>query len=368
MTSAKTTTSTGHDTAASLGVQVTPWVSAGEILQLGATLGPHVDTIWLQDQMLARNVWVTLGALAQQGCGVGTNVTWPFGRNPIEMASSAATISELLAPGKKLTIGMGSGGALVAALFDMSKRASMVEESLHLMKALWAGSEVALDDFPLLGSRLGYVPGAVAQLTYPVPTPPQIVLAGVGPRITDLTARAADGGISASNLPVHSHAALSSADYDSISNMSKLLDRARQDPTFRLHFGMNVSVGDDREVARAHARRQVALIVGNPGMWSVMELIGLDMDSARATKAAFDAGLGVEGAAAQVSDSVVDALIIAGTPDDVIEPLADLRELALGHGYTDLFFGAPLGPDLQRAAVLLSEQIIPALWPERTAS
>ncbi len=352
----------GHST---LGVQVTPWVSTREILALGSTLTPQIDTIWVQDQMLARNVWVVLGALAQQGCGVGTNVTWPFGRNPIEMASAAATISELLEPGRTLTIGMGSGGALVNALFDMSGRAAVVEESLTLMKALWTGVEVQLDDFPLLGARLGYNANAVAQLSYPVPNPPRVMLAGVGPRITELTARAADGGISASNLPLHSRAAMTSTDYVAISNMAPLLSRARRDETFRLHFGMNVSISDDRDVARAHARRQVALIVGNPAMWSVMELIGLDMDSARATKAAFDAGLGIDGASRWVSDSVVDSLVIAGNPDDVVEPLAELRDIALDHGYTDFFFGAPLGPDLAGAATLLSERVIPALWPDR---
>lgn len=351
----------------SLGAQLTPWVSASELVAVGERLAPQLDTIWVQDQVLARNVWVTLAALAQKGCGVGTNVTWPMGRNPIEMASAAATIGELLPAGRKVTIGMGSGGALVGALLDMSNRAAVVEEALVLMRSLWEGNEVPLDDFPLLGSRLGYTAGAVAQLTYPVDTPPDIILAGVGPRITEITARLANGAISASNLPVHSRAALESDNYDSFSNMAPLVSRAKADPTFRLHFGMNVAVADDREAARAHARRQVALIVGNPGMWSVMELIGLDMDSARSTKAAFDEGLGIEGASKRVSDSVIDALIISGTADDVLEPLNHLRELAFDHGYTDLFFGAPLGPNLMRAADLLAERVIPALWPDRTA-
>ena len=111
-----------------LGVQVTPWSHIRDIVAVGETFGGQVDTIWVQDQMLARNVYVALAALAARGCGVGTNVTWPFGRNPIEMASSAATISELLAPGRTMTLGMGSGGALVSNLFRIEKRASVVEE------------------------------------------------------------------------------------------------------------------------------------------------------------------------------------------------------------------------------------------------
>jgi alkanesulfonate monooxygenase SsuD/methylene tetrahydromethanopterin reductase-like flavin-dependent oxidoreductase (luciferase family) len=350
-----------------LGVQVTPGTNARQIVALGERFGGQVDRIWVQDQMLARNVYVVLGALAQRGCGVGTNVTWPFARNPIEMASAAGTITELLAPGRTLTIGMGSGGALVASLFDMTNRTAVVTEALLLMKQLWSGVEAELDTYPLLGKRLGYRPGAKAKLTYPVENPPNIVLAGLGPQITKVTATCADGSISASNLPVNSRAAMESPAYDTISNAAPLRARAAADPTFRRHFGMNVSVGVDRDLARAHARRQVALIVGNPGMWNAMDLCGLDVESGRAVKAAFDAGLGIEGAAQQVSSATVDALIIAGTPDDVVEPLRHLRGLACEHGYTDFFLGAPLGPDPIQAAELLSTIVIPAVWPERPA-
>jgi hypothetical protein len=37
----------------------------------------------VQDQLLARNVYALLGAITYAGCGVGTNVTYPIGRNPI---------------------------------------------------------------------------------------------------------------------------------------------------------------------------------------------------------------------------------------------------------------------------------------------
>ena len=348
-----------------LGVQVTPWASAPDLVEMGARFGDQVDTIFVQDQMLARNVYAVLAALAARGCGVGTNVTWPFGRNPIEMASAAATISELLAPGRRVTLGMGSGGALAAALFDQSNRAGVVEESVRLMRALWAGEEVALDDHPLLGRRLGFVPGAVAQLTYPVAEPPRIVIAGVGPRILQTAAKLADGFLCASNLPHHSRAALElGLDAE---HAKPVHDRAAEDPTFEMHYGLNVSVSADGDRARDHARRQAALIVGNPGMWPAMELTGLDVESAQATKAAFDEGLGVVGASQRVATSVVDALIVSGRPDDVIEPLASLRDTARKHGYGHFFLGGPLGPDPAEAAALLSDAVNPAVWPERAA-
>jgi alkanesulfonate monooxygenase SsuD/methylene tetrahydromethanopterin reductase-like flavin-dependent oxidoreductase (luciferase family) len=351
--------------AEQVGVQVTPWASAEAIVRTGRTLRDQVDTVFLQDQMLARNVYTMLGALAVQGCGVGTNVTWPFGRNPIEMASSAATLSELVPTGRHVTIGIGSGGALAAALVDLSGRAAVVEEAILLMTALWSGDTVELDRFPHLGRRLGYVPGAQATLTYPVPNRPRLLVAGVGPRITRVAAQHADGVIAASNLPMYSGASMRSGLYDELVDNAALRARAASDPAFRMHFGMNVSVAKDRGTARMHARRQAALIVGNPGMWAAMERLDFDMASVHAVKNAIDAGQGVVGAADCVSESLADALIVSGTVDDVVDPLAELRGLAIAHGYTDFFLGGPLGPDHVEAAELLSTGVIPAVWPDR---
>lgn len=347
-----------------LGVQLTPWASAPELVAVGRRFGRQVDTVFVQDQMLARNVYALLAALAENGCGVGTNVTWPFGRNPIEIASAAATISELLPGGRRFTLGIGSGGALAAALFDLSDRAAVVSESVTLLRRLWKGEEVALDDFPLLGRRLGYVPGAHAKLSYAVTEAPAIVVAGVGPRIMQVAADLADGFLCASNLPPHSRPALASG-FDA-EKAKAVHARASADPSFAMHYGMNVSVSANGELARSHARRQAALIVGNPGMWPAMEALGFDVHSAQATKRAFDEGRGVDGAAEQVAQSVVDALIIAGTPEDVVEPLASLRALAARSGYGHFFLGGPLGPDPAEAAALLADHVIPAVWPERS--
>jgi len=143
----------------SLGVQITPWSSSAALVELGRKLGTVVDTVWVQDQMLARNVYALLGALAQAGCGVGTNVTYPIGRNPIEMASAAATISELVPEGREMVVGMGTGGALVNSLFTKDRPVTVVREAMELMRALWAGERVELDRFPVLGGTLNYKPG-----------------------------------------------------------------------------------------------------------------------------------------------------------------------------------------------------------------
>jgi alkanesulfonate monooxygenase SsuD/methylene tetrahydromethanopterin reductase-like flavin-dependent oxidoreductase (luciferase family) len=66
-----------------------------------------------------------------------------------------------------------------------------------------------------------------------------------------------------------------------------------------------------------------------------------------------------------MSDELSDALLVAGTPEECIEGVADLRRRAVAEGYNEFYIGAPLGPDLTEAAELLANIVIPAVWPER---
>src|SRR5919202_1680406 len=306
-----------------LGLQMAPWRRSDELVELGRSLRDVVDVMGVQDQMLARNVYVVLAALAHAGCGVGSNVTYAVGRNPIEMASAAATISELVRDDREMVLGFGTGGALVTSLFRRERPVAVAREAISLMRRLWSGDDVELDGFPALGGALGYRPGAVAKLTYRVERPPAVVVASARPRGA---------------------------------------------PALRLIFGLTVSVSMAREKARAYARRQLALVLGNPRLWPDPEAVGLDVESAGQVKAAFDAGLGVEGAAARMSDSLCDSLIVSGTPEECMEPMAQLRDLAAAHGFEEYYIGAPLGPDPLEAAELLRTHLIPQLWPERATA
>jgi alkanesulfonate monooxygenase SsuD/methylene tetrahydromethanopterin reductase-like flavin-dependent oxidoreductase (luciferase family) len=352
-----------------LGLQLAPWRRCRELVELGRSLSDVVDIVWVQDQMLARNVYVVLAGLAHAGCGVGSNVTYAVGRNPIEMASAAATISELVPDRREMVVGFGTGGALVTSLFRSERPVAVAREAILLMRRLWAGEAVELDGFPVLGEAMGYRPGAVAQLTYPVERPPAIAVAGVGPKILRVAAELADGLICPSNMPTLCLAALGSGRFDEFSGLDAVRPARPADAApLRLIFGINVSVSADRDAARTYARRQLALVVGNPRLWPDLEAVGLDVASAGEVKAAFDAGLGVEGAAARMSDSLCDSLIVSGTPEECVEPMARLRDLAAAHGFEEFYLGAPLGPDPLAAAELLRNQLIPQLWPERAAA
>jgi 5,10-methylenetetrahydromethanopterin reductase len=351
-----------------LGLQIAPWSTARELVATGEQLADVVDTVWVQDQMLARNVYALLAALAHAGCGVGTNVTYAIGRNPIEMAAAAATVAELVPEEREMVVGIGTGGALVSSLFVKDRPVAVTREAIVLMRALWSGEEVELDSFEVLGRALGYKPGALARLTFPVERPPAILVAGVGPKILRVAGAVADGLISPSNLPSLSRAAFATGRFDELSGLDIARGaRPAELPPLRLTYGLNVSVSADRSAARTAARLQAALTLGNPALWPDLEAVGLDLSCAEAVRAAFDTGLGVAGAAERVSAEIADALVVSGTPDECVERLAELRDLATAHGYEDFYIGAPLGPDPREAAELLRTVVIPELWPERVA-
>jgi hypothetical protein len=85
------------------------------------------------------------------------------------------------------------------------------------------------------------------------------------------TGACADGLISPSNLPTLSRAALLTGEFAKVSGLDlALAAHPKEMPPLRLIFGINVSVSADRKRAREHARRQVALVAGNPRLWPAL--------------------------------------------------------------------------------------------------
>ena len=61
-----------------------------------------------------------------------------------------------------------------------------------------------------------------------------------------------------------------------------------------------------------------------------------------------------------VTDSMVDAIFIAGTPGDCLERMLEVKDTAQQQGFGQLMF-SELGPDVDEAMSLLCDEIIPAL-------
>jgi 5,10-methylenetetrahydromethanopterin reductase len=345
------------------GIQLHAWAGGPEMVEVAELAAQQFETVWVTDQLQSRGVAAILGAVAARtGAGVGTAVTFPFGRNPLEQASTMATLAEFMPPGRRVSMGIGTGGGLVSALIERANPVERVDELIRICRLLWKGEQVCLGDFPLTCEQLRLRPDGKISFPWVDDADVRVIVAGAGPRILDMAGELADGVICASNFPAHSLAAFRSGQFDAVSNLDAL-DRGRARSSreeFARIYGVNISVSDDRAAANAAARRQATLIVSQQPHES-LQRVGFDQSDYAATRAAVHDGEDVARAADLLPQEVADQLVVSGTPDDCVSALAELLDHARGAGFTEAYVGAPVGPDPRQAVELLTTRILPAL-------
>jgi G6PDH family F420-dependent oxidoreductase len=146
---------------------------------------------WVDRQGNSPFVWAVLGAVAQatERIEVGTGVTCPTTRiHPAIVAQAAATAAAML-PGR-FFLGIGSGENLNEHILgdrwpETAIRQERMEEAIEVIRKLWEGG---------LTSHHGkhYVVENARLYTLPE-EPPPIIVAGAGPRATEIAGRIGDG-------------------------------------------------------------------------------------------------------------------------------------------------------------------------------
>ena len=106
------------------GIQLFPPCAAPEMARFAkmALAGHRFDKIWVPDHLTYENVFVILAAIiSQTDAHVGTSVTHPWARTPVDLASSFASLAHL-AGARGITVGIGAG----SPSSDMIDRKSVV--------------------------------------------------------------------------------------------------------------------------------------------------------------------------------------------------------------------------------------------------
>jgi 5,10-methylenetetrahydromethanopterin reductase len=96
----------------------------------------------------------------------------------------------------------------------------------------------------------------------------------------------------------------------------------------------------------------------------VLDELGIDREQAAHVADAYVQGLGVSEAASRVSDDMFNRLgcVLAGTPEEVVEPLREMRKQLEDLGFDHLVVGVPLGPDVPEALDLLGKEVVPVVF------
>jgi 5,10-methylenetetrahydromethanopterin reductase len=291
-----------------------------------------VGSLWIIEDYYHPGAYALAGAVAAVTghIGIGLGVVNPYTRHPALVAMETAALAGL-APGR-VALGLGSSNRVwiekgMSIPFKTPLRG--LREGVEIVQRLLAGGPVTYtgECFSVTGVRLEVTP---AQR---VP-----VLLGVkGPRALALAAEIADG--------VHCSILTSPAHVRRV----RAATRGRKD--FTVIAYVPVAISDDSAEARAWVRPVLARYLGVLHGQSILEDAGIAVARTAPFREAF---LGGHSAADLVTDDLVDALSITGTPAECRAALVRFAEAGLDAPIAVIPPAAELGPQLERLGGQLS--------------
>ncbi len=311
--------------------------------------------VWTNDNLEYRSVLASSAAIAARlPVKLGTAVTVPYFRNPVDLAMAFATISELT-PGREISLGLGPGSrSILTHQVDRAKPLTIMAELAIALRTLFAGEPLHTEEIPVLAAYF-HMNAAQYALRFKTQSPIRLYYGPslLKPAVLELIARHFDGVILQT---------LYGTD-DMESSLARLQAARAHSPLgepLRKVMLLNASVSRDGHAARQHAKRFVSHIASG---WpdDVLSAKGIDPRAIQTVRQAYAENRGVDYAASLTPDEAVDRLIIAGTPAQCLERIAELFALAARDGFGQITLGVPLGPDIPEVIEIWGNELLPAL-------
>ena len=290
------------------------------------------ENLWLIDgQDVFPDPWTTaaLCAVSTSRIRIGPGVTNPITRHPRVTANATLSL-HALSDGRAI-LGLGSGDNAVRTLGRRPASVAEMRDAIDVCRTRFRSDGA---DIP-------------------------IYVAAAGPRMTALACESADGIIvpSGASTPEDLRRALERVDV-------ALQDCGRDRASLRVLYYLGFAVAPKRKDALDDARGGVARRVMNfvgPGRLCPPELVHLraEMEQVAAGYDYADHLKSHVAHASSVSDELVEAVSIAGTPQQAFACFADLWRAAEGHNVT--FFLRPDGKGKHRSFELFVADILPSL-------
>jgi alkanesulfonate monooxygenase SsuD/methylene tetrahydromethanopterin reductase-like flavin-dependent oxidoreductase (luciferase family) len=311
--------------------------------------------VWTNDNLEYRSVLASSAAIvARLPVKLGTAVTVPYFRNPVDLAMAFATISELT-DGREISLGLGPGSrSILTHQVERVKPLAIMAELATALRTLFAGATLRTSEIPVLAAYF-HMNAEQYALRFKTQSPIRLYY---GPSllksaVLDLIARHFDGVILQTLYGI--------ADMEaSLARLQSARSRSVLAEPLRKVMLLNASVSRDGQAARQHAKRFVSHIASG---WpdEVLKAKGIDPQAIQPVRQAYAENRGVDYAVALTPDQAVDRLIIAGTPAQCTERIAEMFSLAARDEFTQITLGVPLGPDIPEVIDLWGKEILPAL-------
>jgi probable F420-dependent oxidoreductase len=272
-----------------------------------------LESVWLAEIDRSAFIQASAAISATSRIGVGTSVALAFPRSPTITAMTAWDLDEL--SGDRFSLGLGPQvKRVLEARFSVrvDKPAPQMREYVQAVRAVWAANR---------GEAVVHV-GDAYRITMPTfhgPLRPErrdtpILLAAVGPVLTRVAGEVADGLI---GHPLASPRYLREAVAPAIA--AGLERSGRPAGSCPITAMAMVSIGDDEDEARRAARLQIAFYATTPSYKPILAMHGradLPRDLRRAFVNRDQARM-----AELIDDDLLDAIAVAGRPDEAIDRL-----------------------------------------------
>lgn len=263
---------------------------------------------------------LVLAAEHSRRVGLMTSVAVAFARNPMTLASTSHDLN-VLSRGR-FTLGIGSQvKGHIERRFSMpwSRPAQRMREFILAMRAIWA---CWYEGRPLDFRGEFYTHTLMSPMFLPAQTAygaPRVMLAAVGPRMTEVAGEVADG------IVCHGFTTARYLKEVTLPAVERGLKKAGRDrSSFEIACPVIVVTGLDagsREASRQIARQQVAFYASTPAYRSVLELHGWEAVGAELHRLSRQGGWSEMGDL--ITDEMLAELTIEAAPEDVA---ARLRE------------------------------------------
>jgi probable F420-dependent oxidoreductase len=271
-----------------------------------------------------RSAIVALAAMAHNtsGCRIGSAIAYGVGRSPLILANDARGLDEL--SGGRLVLGLGTGtkGMQIGwhGVKDPESPALRLEELVPLLRRIWK-----LHEGPVKHEGRFYSMDLTptAEVLPPVRAQIPIFTAGVNRRMIETAGRVADGLVC--------HPTFSSQYVHEVVRpaIGTGAERTGRDPDSVEIVGMLLcSVHDDEQIARREVAAQIAFYAAPKAYAPMFAASGFAGEAERIRTAFGERDH--EAMLDAVSDEMLDALGVAGTPDHVRAGIAR-READFDH-------------------------------------
>ena len=319
-----------------------------------------VNQLWATDNLRSRNPFVVLAAFAcNLKIKLGTAVTVQYFRNPVDLADMVASISELM-EGREFSVGLGFGNPRTHNFVETPKPISMLRETSQSLRRLLDGDSVCFADYPTLLKYFNFNPEGVFKLNFEPKSPVLQYCGSNGPLGLAVGGENMDGLI----FGGHYMAALRTG---RVPEMLQTFDAARQSgkgsdgPKIA---EIKISLSNDRGAAREFVKESAGYRILNMYRQGYthedIQNLGVRLEDADQLDQAEKSGVTEAELDDLVTDDMIDAIFIAGTPQECVERMIEVQKIAEGQGFQQLMF-SELGPDIDEALSLLCDEIIPAL-------